>query len=108
MTTTIYHGAHTAYVAHIGQCYTTDRDAADAYARRSGIVVEASIDLAGLVVADVDGYNRDEDESPGDRGIGEWAALGIDVIRYEDEDERGRAHDCIRIISDRALSAIAR
>lgn len=105
-TTTLYHGAHTSYTLHIGQCYTDDSGAAESYASqgRDGELVAIEIDMSDLVVTTVEGYDRDEDEAAGDRDISAFA--GHDIIRYTDEDLRGQPHDTWRLVSDKALAAI--
>lgn len=106
MTTTLYHGAHTKYEPHLGQCYTDDQSAAYTYADQGmhdGETAEIEIDLSSLIIERVDGYDRDADAAPGDRDI---AGLACDIIWYTDEDIRGREHECWRIVSARALAAI--
>ena len=52
---------------------------------------------------------RDEVEYPGD-SESERAALiadGVDAIVYDDETETGRQHRCLRLLSARALAAVA-
>lgn len=108
----LYHGSHsnTALIAHIGLCLTDSDRAAEAYACGDvDQVYTVELDLNGLNVVDMDdAYDREENEAPGDRDedIARMQAEGIDVITYDDEDERGRVHACWRIISDLALSRI--
>ncbi len=103
---TLYHGAYDEFELHLGQCYTDDASAAQSYADRGeeGVLVSVALDLTDLTVVTVEGYNRDEDEAPGDRSLSEFP--GVDVIMYADEDMRGWAHDCWRLVSERALSAV--
>jgi len=107
MTTTLYHGAHTAYSLHIGQCYTDDVDAARDYQGKRGTLVTIEIDLSGLVVVEVAGYDHDADEAPADRDAEALAAeLGADVIVYADETARARQHRTWRLLTPRALDAV--
>ena len=55
--TTLYHGAHTAYTLHEGQCYTSDREVAEWFAKR-GVVATIEVDLDALVVERCPGYDH--------------------------------------------------
>lgn len=113
-TTRLYHGAkicgyaNQAGVAHAGQCWTTDYDAALVYAGERGTVWMCDLDLSDLTVEETEAYDHDNDEAPGDsaRSRAAFAASGVDVLSFDDEDERGRSHDCIRLISERAVSMV--
>lgn len=110
-TETLYHGSHRnthGLVVHTGLCLTLDDSAAVHYAGRDGATYEVEIDLSGLTVREVPGYDHDTNDCPADHDdfCERMAAEGADVLRYEDEDERGRRHECYRLISDRALAAI--
>jgi len=95
----LHHGAHTAFTLHIGQCWTEDESDALTYGEHLGTV---ELDMSGLVVRELDeGYDRDEDESPGDRG----QDYGADVIVYDDETPRGQAHTTYRIMTQRGVDA---
>ena len=108
--TTFFHGAHTSYTLHEGQCYTDDIAVALRYCAggRNGRVARVDIDLSGLVVEECEGYDHDENDCPADcedfRAAA--AARGVDVLRYEDEDDTGRRHDCYRLVSPKALAAV--
>lgn len=99
-----FHGAHTAYTLHLGQCWTDEADIADSYAGRNGVIMEATIDLSGLDMVEVDGYDRDADEAPGDMDVD---AFDCDVIVYDDEDMFGTQHTTWRLVSERAVAAVA-
>lgn len=107
--TTLYHGAHTAYSPHVGQCYTDDVDAARDYCQgESGTLATIEIELSGLVVVEVAGYDHDTDEAPADRDAEALAAeLGADVIVYADETERARQHRTWRLLTQRAVDAVS-
>lgn len=104
-----YHGSHTGnFVAHEGICLTTDREVAEHYASSTGKVFSVEIDLSVLTVEDCDGYDRDENEAPADRDSfrAAAAARGVDVLRYDDEDDRGQGHVCYRLVSDLAVTSV--
>lgn len=110
----MYHGNHggnglSQGVAHAGLCLTTDRDAAGRYARTKGTVWSCELDLDGLTVERVEGYSWDSDVAVGDddASLAELQARGVDVVMYDDADESGRKHDCIRIVSERAVAMVA-
>lgn len=101
---TLFHGAHTAYVPHVGQCYTPDERAAEIYADHGrGVISEVKLDLTGLRVVEVEPYDWDADEAPGDRRRQRYKA---DVIVYQDATETGREHLTYRLMSKRAVAAI--
>ena len=106
--TTLYHGSHRGpdWQIHNGVCLTDRESVAEAYAGRQNIW-EVEIDLDSLNVEHVDGYDRDTNDAPADSEAYRAAkvAEGVDVLIYGDEDGRGVAHDCIRLISDRAVAA---
>jgi hypothetical protein len=104
MTETYYHGTRRAYLAYAGICLTTSERSAKTY----GAVHELTIDLDGLTVREVSGYDRETNTASADSAA-DLAALvadGVDVLVYDDEDEMGRQHDCIRIISQRAIDRL--
>lgn len=100
---TLYHGAHTQFALHTGQCWCRDVENAECYAGRNGVVVTAEIDMSGLRVVEVEGYDRDADYAIGDRASD---VVDADVIEFADEDARGRQHRTWRIMSDKALAAV--
>lgn len=106
----LFHGSHNANSGIFeGQCWTEDRDVAECYARMGGgegLVLSLTIDEYALVVVECDGYDRNENEAPADRASYR-AALECDLAMYDDEDEQGSQHDCVRICSDRAVAAFA-
>ena len=106
-----YHGRHTGdFEAHVGLCLTPDFEAAWDYAGRGmrpGTVVRVALDLDGLTVVEVDGYDHDADTAPGDSDPGALAAkLGADVILYEDETQMAREHVSYRLLTARAVAAV--
>lgn len=98
----LYHGAHTEYTLHVGQCYTDSETAASRYAGY-GEMAEVAISLDGLTVLEIDGYDSDTDVAPGDDGENE---NGADVIIYDDQDENGREHVTYRLMSPKAIAAV--
>lgn len=106
--TTLFHGAHTKFAAHVGLCLTDDESVARAYAGKRGELATVEIDLSALMVVDVPGYDRETNEAPGDRESDRAAvaATGADVLAFDDEDERGRLHRTWRLVSQRAVAAL--
>jgi hypothetical protein len=98
----MYHGAHTNFALHPGICLTDDVRTAQAYARR-GFVAGVVVDLAGLTVQAVEGYNRDADVAPGDDGD----SRGADVLVYTDEDPDGREHQTWRLMTPSAIARVS-
>lgn len=105
----MYHGSHTneTLIIHEGICLTDDYSTAEHYAG-GGWVHEVEIDMDSLTVERVEGYDHDTNSCPADSAEyrAAKAAEGVDVLVYEDEDDRGREHTCYRLISDRALRAV--
>jgi hypothetical protein len=105
---TLYHGSTTEPTPRIGMCLTDCDRIASSYAGwrtgQGGVVSELEIDLSGLTVVEVDGYDRDSDEAPGDISYG--AELDADVIVYQDESPRGRSNTTWRLVSARAVAAV--
>lgn len=100
-----YHGTRRTYLAHAGICLTTSERSAKTY----GAVHELVLDLDGLVVREVPGYDREANDARADSAA-DLAALitdGVDVLIYDDEDEMGRQHDCVRLISQRAVDRLS-
>ena len=103
----LYHGTHNGLMgtgtAHEGMCWTESMESAEAYAGSYGDV--HVMDLDGLNVVECAGYDREKNEAPADSAKfrAEMASNGADVLRYADEDENGREHDCFRLVSDRAV-----
>jgi len=101
----MYHGSHNeimgTHAAHVGLCITDSLSSAQTYAGRWGVVYAVELDLDALDVVEVEGYDHDSDEAPGDSG--EYP--DADVIVYEDEDERGQSHTTWRLVSARAVAA---
>lgn len=102
MSTTYYHGSHRLnQVIHHGICLTDDERTAREYAGDDGHVLVVEVDEDGLDIAEVEGYDHDVNTAPGDDGD----AQGHDALRYDDEDERGREHETLRLMSVRALAS---
>jgi len=98
----LYHGAHTKFAKHVGLCLTDDLESAMAYAAQGshGTVATVTLELEGIEVLEVKGYDRDANEAPGDRG----ELSGADVVVYSDEDPRGMPHKTWRLMSQLALA----
>ena len=106
-----YHGGHSGFSLHNGQCFVAEPARALAYCgslRRNAAIASVDIDLDALTVEECDGYNHDEDETPSDcpEYRARFAARGVDVLVYDDEDERGQTFRCYRLISDAAIEAV--
>lgn len=109
---TLYHGAHSAvrtHSAHEGMCLTDDQQVAEAYAGERGQVWVTEVSLAGLVIEACKGYDHDTNSCSADREAfrAAAAARGVDILRYDDEDQMGREHACWRLVSARAVAAVA-
>lgn len=104
MSDTYYHGTRRELAIYAGICLTTSERSAMTY----GAVSEALIDLDGLDVRRIAGYDRNANEATCDRAadIAAMLADGVDGVEYDDEDEMGHEHDCLRLISARALSRL--
>jgi hypothetical protein len=103
----LYHGTKDSgdWKPHIGLCLTKDCDTAESYAGKykKGKVIEFSFRDDDLNIVEVDGYDRDEDFSPGDDGVFPDDA---DIIYFEDEDMDGYEHVTYRVASNKALEVI--
>ena len=97
---TLTHGSRNPLALHIGLCLTDDDDSAAAYSD-DGFVTEVSVNLAGLTVVDLAGYDRDENAAAGD----DDDSHGADVLVYDDEDTKGQPHRTWRLMSPAALAA---
>lgn len=103
MTMTAWHGNHEGTLTlHVGLCLTDDDEAARHYGRR-GFVHRAELNLAGLTVLDIDGYDHDANAAPGDHG----EDYGADVIVFWDETDCARRHETWRLMTPAALAALA-
>ncbi len=89
-----------------GWCLT-DESSARNYGLSGASIAEVVIDLDALTVAECDGYDPRENETPADSAAfrAAFAAQGVDVLVYADADETGREHTTYRLISYRALAA---
>lgn len=109
MATTLYHGSHKGTLTlHEGLCLTDSDRVAEHYTQRVGKVFAVSLDLSSLTVEECDGYDWDTDYAPADDSEfrAAAAARGVDVLEYQDADERGNQHTCYRLVSERALAAV--
>jgi hypothetical protein len=110
---TYYHGTHHSDLPiHAGLCLTPSEDAAADYGSN---VHSVEIDLGGLNVerlwfSDEEiRQMRDDNEWPCDRDsqIAEYVARGVDAIIFDDASGNGAEHKTLRLLSDRALAAVA-
>lgn len=106
--TTMHHGTRRKFARHIGLCLTDDESSAAAYGQ-GGEVVTVEIDLSSLVVERVADFRVDDVTADGDavESIERYAARGVDVLRYEDQDPAGRTHTTWRLVSARALASVS-
>lgn len=108
MSETMFHGKAGALELHRGLCLTDEADIAAEYARygyagsEARLVYAITVDLDNLTVAEVDGYDRDENWAPGD----DHQYADADVIVYTDETIGGNAHTTWRLMSAAALAAV--
>ena len=104
---TLYHGSHNNMMgtgkAHEGMCFVDSIDIAENYGNTM-----FSLDIDGLDIVEVDGYDREENTAPADSEEFRAKYVGeCDLLMYEDEDVNGNAHTCYRVISDRAIELVA-
>lgn len=111
---TYYHGKrNTELNFRSGICFTSDRDAAAAYGPN---VFEVEIDRSKLNIKTIEMTDEelrdaiDDQEWPCDRESDRQAtiAAGYDAVEYQDVDERGQMHDCLRILTAEAFEAAVR
>ena len=101
---TLTHGTRNETMAlHVGLCLTDDRRAARHYGET---LTDVEIDLAGLVVEQVETYDHETNTAAADSDCAAYAARGVDVITYEDETERSYQHTTWRLVSERAVAAV--
>jgi len=99
----IYHGAHTKYEMHLGQCYTGDESSARSYAD-GGILTTCELELRGLSTYEDVPYDRDDNSHPSDwEKYRNKMAKKYDVLIYSDEDPSGQPHETIRLLTKRAI-----
>jgi len=97
----VFHGSHAGtQEAFVGICLTEAAEVAYGYGRKA--IMAGDLDLEGLTVLDVDGYDRDDNVAPGDDGD----SMGADVLVFEDEDECGATHTTYRLMTERAVKAL--
>lgn len=100
----MFHGAHSKYSKHLGQCWTDEELSAEFYGGK-GELAFGILDLSRLVVIEFspgEGYDRDTDTAPGDDNCNH----GADVLIYGDEDPRGNYHVTWRLMTQTAIDAI--
>lgn len=106
---TYYHGKrNTELNFRSGICFTSDRSSAAAYGPN---VFEVEIDRSKLTIKTVEMTDEelreaiDDQEWPCDRESDRQAAIaaGYDAVEYQDVDERGQMHDCLRILTAEAF-----
>lgn len=111
--TTYYHGSRSETLEfYAGICLTQCDASASAYGEH---LHEVDIDISRLNILRVDMTDDelreaiDSQEWPCDTYDEIDAAIdaGYDAVAYTDVDERGRLHDCLRILTEDAFSAIA-
>lgn len=106
-TLTVYHGAHSGFRQHVGQCFTDEKDTACAYAQNKGELAKAKIDTTGLKVQEVPGYDRDTDTSPLEPGYPHKIDEDTDILVFDDEDPTGNPHRTWRMMSDKAVDRVS-
>jgi hypothetical protein len=103
----MYHGNDGGLALHEGLCLTDDPDVASDYAiywAAGTRIHTVHLDLTGLRVVEVDGYDRDANIAPGDAMA--TPVDGADVLVYEDETVRGQRHTTWRLMTPAALAAV--
>lgn len=101
----VFHGSHAGTKeGFIGICLTESPMSAWVYGGRASAqsIMITSLCLAGLQVKEVNGYNRDDNDAPGDDGN----THGADVLIFDDEDEDGREHTTYRLMTQAAVDAL--
>jgi hypothetical protein len=96
------------WTARIGACMAEDEATARHYAGRSGRVFVVEMDWdADFSFERVEVSREDIDANnwPGDTAASR-EALAVDVVEYEDMDERGDTHITIRLLTDAACAAV--
>jgi hypothetical protein len=104
----IYHSTDEVnWAPHVGACFTPcDR------ANYGDTRITVAADFAGLVVRRVLATasemraSLDNNEWAGDYDLDAYRAAGVDVIRYDDCDQYGRAHETYRVVSCKAVDCI--
>jgi hypothetical protein len=97
-TVTLYRGISNPEAhAEVRSCWTQDREAAESYGET---ILEWVVDLDEVTVLDAPAYDRDEDFAPGDTvaDCAAWAALGAQLIRFDDEDCSGNTMETFRVV----------
>ena len=96
MTETLYRAATATPTGAAGECWTDDRDAAEAYSHSGAAVYTAEADVTGSVEVDIE---TSADWATLDTAEGRAAVSGESAwIDYEDQDETGRVSRTYRIV----------
>lgn len=96
-----FHGASTEATIHSGICLTDDIDAAGRYGRTVTVVEIDTTALRTLTRLEcTELVDRDEQTFPGDDGDN----LGADYLVFGDEDEQGRPHETVRLMTPATLA----
>ena len=110
----MYHGSRNETIEFFPAiCFTESQSAAAAY---GSFVYEAEVDRSKLKIKTVEMTEEelresiDDQEWPCDRAkdIAATIAAGYDAVAYQDCDERGQMHDCLRILTPEAWAAAVR
>ena len=101
-----FHGSRNGIKIEPGLCLTDCRKAAEDYAGPMGSVRALDLDLTGLCIRSMGGYNRITNEALGDRveDRNRLVDEGIDAIFYNDESPTNRPHETLRLLSAAALN----
>jgi len=98
-----FNGNHDWAKANLDMCLTEDEDVAKNYGK---VIIEGDLP-EDLVFEECEDYDRDTNcaEADSEEFRAARRAAGVDVLVYEDEDERGNSHTCYRMISQAAIDA---
>lgn len=106
--TKVYHGTRRDELTlHAGLCLAYSYKAARSYAEGNGHVYEIELDESSIKTLSIDGYDRDENESPGDTPESlKELAKHADAVKFDDEDMYNNWHYTIRLLTDAGLAAV--
>lgn len=99
----LYHGSREKFALAIGQAFSNNEEIAKSYAGSRGMVMEIEIDLHGLEVQKIAGFDRESNNPSNDSADSRTQA---DVLVYDDVDPTGKPHRSWRIMSEDALRAV--
>lgn len=109
----MYHGNADDLLLHPGLCLAGEdiaRDYAEYASSREGRVHQVEISFGGLEVVELDeGHDWDANTAPGDAGEVYRSEDGTvaDVIIFDDATASGRRHETYRLMTEKALAAVA-